>query len=59
VSLAIYKSIDKDVASYISKMVAFRFPLTIKFFFLAIGFGFILSIADTSEPLKTKYAMSH
>jgi len=33
VSPAINKTIDKDVASYISKMIAFTFPLTIKFFF--------------------------
>ena len=57
-SPAINKTIDKDVASYISKMIAFTFPLTIKFF-LAIGFGSILSVADTAEALNTKYAMGH
>lgn len=57
-SLAIYKPIDKDVASYISKMVALSFPISIKFLVLSFGFGIILGIVEAGNQEWSITAMT-
>ena len=53
-----HKTNDKNVASYISKMVALSFPLTIKFLVLNVGFGLILGVAQATNafaPLDSEW----
>ena len=48
-----HKTNDKNVASYISKMVALSFPISIKFLVLSFGFGFILAAAQATNTFAT------
>ena len=48
-----HKTNDKNVASYISKMVALSFPISIKFLVLSFGFGFILGAAQATNTFAT------
>ena len=56
-----HKTSDKNVASYISKMVALIFPLTIKFIVLAMVLGFIEGIVylgPNSSPALLEWSMT-
>jgi hypothetical protein len=48
-----HKTNDKNVASYISKMVALSFPISIKFLVLSFGFGIILGAAQATNTFAT------
>jgi hypothetical protein len=53
-----HKTNDKNVASYISKMVALSFPISIKFLVLSFGFGFILGIVEAGNQEWSITAMT-
>ena len=44
-----HKTNDKNVAGYISKIVALSLPLSIKFMALSLGFGIILGIVEAGN----------
>ena len=51
-----HKTNDRSVASYIPKMVALSFPITIKLGVLTFGFGFIQGIAQASNAFAVIYS---
>jgi hypothetical protein len=53
-----HKTNDKNVASYISKMVALSFPISIKFLVLSFGFGIILGIVEAGNQEWSITAMT-
>ena len=53
-----HKTNDKNVASYISKMVALSFPISIKFLVLSFGFGIILGIVEARNQEWSITAMT-
>jgi hypothetical protein len=53
-----HKTNDKNVASYISKMVALSFPISIKVLVLSFGFGIILGIVEAGNQEWSITAMT-
>ena len=51
-----HKTNDRNVASYISKMVALSVPITIKMLVLVFVFGFIQGIAQASNAFAVIYS---